>query len=292
MLAICAPPACAGTGPIWPCAQVSPGASPGEAPTIATPLAGRPSTGSKLSEPRSVPAPCAAPLAEGAPEPAASATVAAAIATTSAIAAPRREGVIFRLLMNAIGIMTIMARDADPAASIASNAIRSVREHRARGGGFEPQAAPAGALRSAQRRNPALATAGEIAVGVRRLVFRDKLALFLGLASLALAIAFFALLGSIGPSSHGAELPISRVVSLAEHRQVAAATLLDHDSRVEIALKPAGAGAGAGTGRHPAGLPRARTRPRATPRWPHRRSSRTGPPTRPRARRRRRCCRR
>jgi cell division protease FtsH len=91
----------------------------------------------------------------------------------------------------------------------------------------------------AQRRNPVLATAGDLAVGVRRLVFRDKLALFLALATAALAITFFVLLGSIGPSSHGAQLPISRVVALAEHKQIATATLLDHDSRVEITLKPA-----------------------------------------------------
>jgi cell division protease FtsH len=89
----------------------------------------------------------------------------------------------------------------------------------------------------AQKRNPALATAGALAIGVRRFFFRDKLALFLALASVALAITFFVLLGSIGPSSHGAELPISRVITLAEHKQISAATLLDHDDRVEVALK-------------------------------------------------------
>jgi len=106
----------------------------------------------------------------------------------------------------------------------------------------------------AHKRNPVLATAGDFAVGVRRLVFRDKLALFLTVASIALAVTFFVLLGSIGPSSHGTELPISRVVSLAEHKQVATATLLDHDDRVEIALKaptagslPAGTAAGGTT---------------------------------------------
>jgi cell division protease FtsH len=94
----------------------------------------------------------------------------------------------------------------------------------------------------AHKRNPVLATAGDIALGVRRLVFRDKLALFLAVASIALAITFFVLLGSIGPSSHGTELPISRVISLAQHKQVATATLLDHDDRVEIALKAPTAG--------------------------------------------------
>ena len=84
---------------------------------------------------------------------------------------------------------------------------------------------------------------------MRRFVFRDKLALFLALASVALAITFFMLLGSIGPSSHGAELPISRVISLAEHKQIATATLLDHDDRVEIALKAPTAGKRAGRDR-------------------------------------------
>jgi len=100
----------------------------------------------------------------------------------------------------------------------------------------------------AQKRNPALATAGAFAIGVRKFVFRDKLALFLVLASAAVAIAFFILLGSIGPSSHGAELPISRVITLAEHKQITTATLLDHDDRVEVALKTPGSGTAAGGG--------------------------------------------
>ncbi|MCL2770616.1 MAG: hypothetical protein FWD42_11010, partial [Solirubrobacterales bacterium] len=89
----------------------------------------------------------------------------------------------------------------------------------------------------AQRRNPLLVRARELAGAARRVVLRDKLALFLVVASAALATAFFVLLGSIGPSSHGAELPISEVVSLAERRQVVSAVMLDHDSRVEIRLR-------------------------------------------------------
>ena len=133
--------------------------------------------------------------------------------------------------------------DAEPG-DINSQPANGVAPERVRPSAARPQ------VRSglAHKRNPVLATAGDIAVGVRRLVFRDKLALFLTLASVALAIAFFVLLGSIGPSSHGTELPISRVVSLAEHKQIARATLLDHDSRVEIALKtPTSGTAPAGT---------------------------------------------
>jgi cell division protease FtsH len=97
----------------------------------------------------------------------------------------------------------------------------------------------------AHRRNPALVTAGEIALAVRRLVFRDKLALFLVLASVGLAVTFFLLLGSIGPSSRGPQIPISRVVELADHKQIATAALLDHDSRVEVVLKAPAASIGA-----------------------------------------------
>jgi cell division protease FtsH len=97
---------------------------------------------------------------------------------------------------------------------------------------------PAGAasVRSglAHRRNPVLATLGEVAAGMRRMLFKDPLTLFLGCASVALAITFFVLLGSIGPSSRGEALPISRVLTLAQRKQIVAATLLDHDNRVEI----------------------------------------------------------
>jgi cell division protease FtsH len=107
-------------------------------------------------------------------------------------------------------------------------------------------AAKAGQVRSglAHKRNPALVALGDFAGGARRVIFRDKIALFLMLASAALLITFFSLLGAIGPSSHGAELPISRVLELAVHKQVASATLYDHDNRVEIKLKqPASAAA-------------------------------------------------
>ena len=89
----------------------------------------------------------------------------------------------------------------------------------------------------AHKRNPALVTLGDFATSARKFIFRDKIALFLALASLGLVIAFFSLLGAIGPSSHGSQLPISRVLTLADHGQIATATLLDHDNRVEVALR-------------------------------------------------------
>jgi cell division protease FtsH len=86
----------------------------------------------------------------------------------------------------------------------------------------------------AQRRNPVLVRAGEIASGARRIVFRDPVSSFLVLASIGLAIAFATLLGDIKPSSSGMEVPISTVETLAKQRDIATAVLLDHDSRVEV----------------------------------------------------------
>ena len=86
----------------------------------------------------------------------------------------------------------------------------------------------------ARRRNPVLVAVGEFGSTARRVAFRDPLSLFLLIASIALAITFATLLGSIQPSSSGQEVPISTVQSLAKHKQVAAAVLLDHDNRVEL----------------------------------------------------------
>ncbi len=114
-------------------------------------------------------------------------------------------------------------------------------------GAAAAQQAPAVRSGLAHRRNPALATLGELAQGARRMVFRDPIALFLVIASIALAIAFATLLGDIKPSSAGTQAPLSTVQKLAKRHDVSSALLLDHDSRVEIAtttaappLSPAG----------------------------------------------------
>ena len=101
-------------------------------------------------------------------------------------------------------------------------------------------AAGRAAVRSglAHRRNPVLARLGEIATTVRRVAFRDKLALFLALASIGLTVAFFLLLGSIKPGSTGREVPLSTIQNFADHDQTASAVLLDHDARVEVVTKP------------------------------------------------------
>jgi cell division protease FtsH len=102
--------------------------------------------------------------------------------------------------------------------------------------------APAGkaAVRSglAQRRSPVLVALKELASSTRRLLLRDPLSLFLALASIALAITFASLLGSIKPGSSGMQVPLSTVQALAKNNDIASANLLDHDNRVELTTSP------------------------------------------------------
>jgi cell division protease FtsH len=99
--------------------------------------------------------------------------------------------------------------------------------------------APARQVRSglAERRNPVLVGLEGFLQALLRAIFRDPLITFLGLASVCLALAFALLLGSIGPSSSGMQVPISSVEVLASNKDVATATLLDHDNRVELTTK-------------------------------------------------------
>jgi cell division protease FtsH len=100
---------------------------------------------------------------------------------------------------------------------------------------------PSGQVRSglAHRRNPLIVALEGFLQGLARMLLKDPLTTFLALASVGLALAFALLLGSIGPSSSGRQVPISSVETLAREKRIASATLLDHDSRVEIAALPA-----------------------------------------------------
>jgi cell division protease FtsH len=106
----------------------------------------------------------------------------------------------------------------------------------------------------AHRRNPVLVKFVEFVQNVRRIALRDPLALFLLIASIVLAVAFATLLGQIKPGSKGTEVAISAVQNMAKQKEVASATLLDHDSRVEVktsgtrtVLKPKGSKKNGGT---------------------------------------------
>lgn len=101
------------------------------------------------------------------------------------------------------------------------------------------QVKPTGQVRSglAHRRNPLLIGLEAFAQGVARLILRDPLSTFLALASIGLIITFGVLLGSIGPSSYGRQIPLSSVEALAQKKNIVLATLLDHDSRVELTTR-------------------------------------------------------
>jgi cell division protease FtsH len=90
-------------------------------------------------------------------------------------------------------------------------------------------------LASQRKHSPARALAGRVADGLRsagRLLTRDPLSSFLALASIALTITFFALLGHLGPSAEGRKVSLSDLTALASGQQVRSATLLDHDHQV------------------------------------------------------------
>ncbi len=105
--------------------------------------------------------------------------------------------------------------------------------------GHSPKARAAVRSGLAQKRNPVLSAAREILSNLRRLLLRDRMSLFLALASIGLAVAFAVLLGQIKPGSSGRQVPLSTVEKLAKKHYVQTAVLLDHDSRVEIATTPA-----------------------------------------------------
>jgi cell division protease FtsH len=80
----------------------------------------------------------------------------------------------------------------------------------------------------------------EVLQGARRIAFRDPLSLFLLLASIGLAVTFATLLGDIKPGSSGSQIPLSSVQKLAKRHEISSATLLDHDSRVELTTTGSG----------------------------------------------------
>ncbi|HEY6889663.1 MAG TPA: ATP-dependent zinc metalloprotease FtsH, partial [Solirubrobacter sp.] len=65
-----------------------------------------------------------------------------------------------------------------------------------------------------------------------RPLLKDRLSLFLIVASAALTILFFTFLGDSKPSSKGDEIALSTLVARSEAKQILSATLLDQDSRV------------------------------------------------------------
>ena len=78
---------------------------------------------------------------------------------------------------------------------------------------------------------------GGVAASAGRRLLKDPLNTLLLFASLGLTILFFVLLGQIQPSSAGERVPLSEITKLSDEKDVAAATLLDFDSRVVVDTK-------------------------------------------------------
>jgi len=95
----------------------------------------------------------------------------------------------------------------------------------------------ASASRKRSRGREALERAGEILTPIRRFLTRDPLSTFLLVASLALLITFFSLLGSLGSEGEGRKVALSTVTELGEGQLLRSATLLDYDHQVVVETK-------------------------------------------------------
>jgi cell division protease FtsH len=93
-----------------------------------------------------------------------------------------------------------------------------------------------GSGRSAYENPSRLSQAVSFGLEMLKAVFtpvrKDPLSAFLLAASIGLTILFFSMLGSIGPSSEGREVPLSAILKLADEKRLVSATLLDEDARV------------------------------------------------------------
>jgi cell division protease FtsH len=76
--------------------------------------------------------------------------------------------------------------------------------------------------------------AREIAAPIGRFLLRDRLSTFLLLASIALIVTFFSLLGSLGAQGTGQKVPLSVVTQLGTGHLLRNATLLDYDHQVVV----------------------------------------------------------
>jgi cell division protease FtsH len=96
------------------------------------------------------------------------------------------------------------------------------------------------AFRKASLGQQASQVARELGQRTLKVLLRDPLSTLLLIASIALTILFFGLLGSTKPESPGRGVPLSAVVKAAQQKRVTTATLLDQDSRVVVTTKLGG----------------------------------------------------
>jgi cell division protease FtsH len=102
-----------------------------------------------------------------------------------------------------------------------------------------PPTAAKASVRSglAERQNPTLTWLKEAGAGVARFFYKDLLRTGLILASVAITITFFTMLGSTKPESPGQPTTLTQVNSLSKAEQIQTATLLDNDARVVVTTK-------------------------------------------------------
>jgi cell division protease FtsH len=92
----------------------------------------------------------------------------------------------------------------------------------------------ASAAHKRSRRTEATERVGEILATIARFLLRDRLSTFLLIASLALLVAFFSLLGSLSSEGSGRKVALSAVTGLASGELLRSATLLDYDHQVVV----------------------------------------------------------
>jgi cell division protease FtsH len=80
----------------------------------------------------------------------------------------------------------------------------------------------------------ALLRATDAGRSLLRRLSRDPLSSLLLLASVGLAIAFFALLGSLRPEAQGQQVALSNITTLADSQRVRSAVMFDHDHQVVV----------------------------------------------------------
>jgi cell division protease FtsH len=77
-------------------------------------------------------------------------------------------------------------------------------------------------------------SAGTVLGGLVRPLLKDRLSLFLIVASAILTLLFFSFLGDTKPSSPGTEVPLSTITQRSAEKGIVSASLLDYDSRVVV----------------------------------------------------------
>jgi cell division protease FtsH len=80
----------------------------------------------------------------------------------------------------------------------------------------------------------ALQRASDISQSILRSLTKDPLSSFLLIASIALTITFFVLLGSLSPEGKGQRVALTTITTQSQARHVRSAVLLDHDHQVIV----------------------------------------------------------